>query len=347
MGTPSFENGEADVSYVKTAAKMIGQYMNKEKTVVVKSTVPIGTTQKVKEWIIEEGNHPSKISIVMNPEFLREGNALEDALYPDRIVIGSTDRKAVADLTKLYESWSCPILQTSSQEAEMIKYASNSFLAAKISFINEIAKLCDTLQINVNHVAKGMGLDTRIGPHFLQAGLGYGGSCFPKDVKELITTAFGNGAPLEILQMVEEVNQKQGQYFLEKVKKKLVSLQGKKIAVLGLSFKPHTDDIRESVSLLLLDKLIKEKAQIYVHDPIVKLPSPWLNQGVTQCINPYEAVKNADALLLCTDWPHYTKLDWKKIHSVMNQAYIFDGRNMLDADKMKNLQFHYEGIGYS
>ncbi|WP_100398924.1 UDP-glucose dehydrogenase family protein [Bacillus sp. FJAT-44742] len=347
VGTPSLESGKADLTYVKAAAKMIGQYMNKEKTVVVKSTVPVGTTEKVKEWIAESKNNHSQVSVAMNPEFLREGNALEDALYPDRIVIGSKDNKAITDLNNLYQQWSCPIIQTSSQAAEMIKYASNSFLATKISFINEIARLCDALTIDVNQVAKGMGFDARIGPHFLQAGLGYGGSCFPKDVRELATTAFEHGVPLEILQKVEEVNMNQSQFFLEKVKKRLGSLRGKKLVILGLSFKPHTDDIRESVSLRLLENLINEKAQISVHDPIVKLSSVYLNQGVTQNIYPYEAVKNADAILLCTDWPHYKNLDWKKIHSLMNQACVFDGRNMLDADKMKSLHFHYEGIGYS
>ncbi|SES41828.1 UDP-glucose dehydrogenase family protein [Salipaludibacillus aurantiacus] len=346
VGTPSLANGSADLSYVKDAAKMIGKYINSEKTVVLKSTVPIGTTEKVQNWIEEAAQNSSPVKTVMNPEFLREGSALEDALHPDRIVIGTHDRKAANQLRMLYQNWSCPVIETTPKAAEMIKYASNSFLAAKISFINEMAKLCDKLQVNIQDVAHGMGLDPRIGPHFLKAGLGYGGSCFPKDVKELIYTADSWESPLEILNKVDEINRNQGGYFIEKIKKKLGFLKGKKAALFGLAFKPHTDDTRESVSYLIMERLLEEHAEINVHDPVVKLSSDWTDQGVKQFKDPYKAAESADVILICTDWPEYEELDWAKICQLVGSPNIFDGRNVMNASKIKKLGFYYEGIGY-
>ncbi|MFC7060544.1 UDP-glucose dehydrogenase family protein [Halobacillus seohaensis] len=347
VGTPSLENGKADLTYVKSAAKMIGKYINSPKTIVVKSTVPIGTTEQIKQWINQESQSRFDINMVMNPEFLREGTAVQDALHPDRIVIGSEDRKSLEILDRVYQSWSCPILKTTPKAAEMIKYASNAFLATKISFINEVAKLCDTLDINVQDVSKGMGLDNRIGPAFLQAGLGYGGSCFPKDVKELLRTANSYRASLHILKEVEMINHIQYQYFLEKVKNNFVSLKGKKVTIFGLSFKPHTDDTRDSVSFSIMNELVKEKADIVVHDPVVSLSTNWLDKGIKQYSDPYDAVKSTDIILICTNWPVYQELDWRRIRKIVSDCYIFDGRNMLEASEMKKLNFHYEGIGYS
>ncbi|MCP3029435.1 UDP-glucose/GDP-mannose dehydrogenase family protein [Halobacillus sp. A5] len=347
VGTPSLNNGKADLTYVKSAAEMIGRYKNNEKVVIVKSTVPIGTTDKVEQWIHQSANDPSAIHAAMNPEFLREGSALYDALHPSRIVIGSQSSAAVSELKKLYSPFSCPLLVTSTKAAEMIKYASNAFLATKISFINEVAKLCDQVGVQVTDVAKGMGMDERIGPAFLQAGLGYGGSCFPKDVKEFTETAQSLGVPLTILEDVEKVNQLQSHYFINRVKEVYPSLKGKKVTVLGLSFKPHTDDIRESVAYPVMDQLLKEEASIIAHDPVVNLSTEWLKRGVTQCWDPYVAVKNSDLIIITTNWPHYEKMNWARVQDLVAHPYLFDGRNMLDAEEMKNLKFKYQGIGYS
>ncbi|MFG6150592.1 UDP-glucose dehydrogenase family protein [Halobacillus sp. B23F22_1] len=345
VGTPSLENGKADLSYIRQAAEMIGRYKNKEKLVVVKSTVPIGTTDEMEKWIYEYSNNEASVHTAMNPEFLREGSALNDALHPSRIVLGSESSEALVKLKELYKNSTAPILTTSTKAAEIIKYASNGFLATKISFINEIARLCDTVGVSIKDVAEGMGLDERIGAPFLQAGLGYGGSCFPKDVKELLSTADSLGNPLSILREVEKINRTQPSYFVNKVKRTHPLLKDKKVTLFGLSFKPHTDDIRESVSFAVINQLVAEGAKVYVHDPAVTLSTDWIRKGVTQCWDPYVAVKEADLLLICTDWPQYADLNWVKVKERMNGSYLFDGRNMLDKEKIKQLGFYYEGIG--
>ncbi|GGC88542.1 UDP-glucose 6-dehydrogenase [Thalassobacillus devorans] len=346
VGTPSLSNGNADLTYIKNAAKMIGQYKNKKKIIVVKSTVPVGTTEKVKDWVMEAGEDTAPVEVAMNPEFLREGNALQDALYPDRIVIGSHSDEALETIHQLYQQWNCPFIKTTPRGAEMIKYASNGFLATKISFINEIAMLCDKLEVNVRDVSKGMGLDKRIGPSFLEAGLGYGGSCFPKDIKEFLWTANTNQIPLSILSKVEQVNHHQPDYLLDKVKKQVGSLTGKNVAVLGLAFKPHTDDTRESVSIPIIQQLLEEKAIVTVHDPVVNLEANWIEKGVLQNNDPYQVIKESDAIIICTNWPQYEALDWKKVRKIVRHPAIFDGRNMLNAEQLSELRFHYEGIGY-
>ncbi|MBM7553324.1 UDP-glucose dehydrogenase family protein [Thalassobacillus pellis] len=346
VGTPSLENGNADLTYIKNAAQMIGRFKNNEKIIVVKSTVPVGTTENVEQWVMEASKDASPVKVVMNPEFLREGSALQDALYPDRIVIGSHIGDALETVTRIYKNWTCPLLQTTPRAAEMIKYASNAFLATKISFINEIAKLCDKLGINVRDISKGIGLDKRIGPSFLDAGLGYGGSCFPKDVKELLWTANDKQAPLHILREVEQVNQQQPTYLLTKTRQHLKSFKGKKIAVLGLAFKPYTDDTRESVSMPVIHHLLEEQASVVVHDPIVALSEEWRNRGVHQSDDLYEVVKDSDAIIICTNWPQYEELDWAKIRNLVRHPAIFDGRNMLKPEKLNEWEFHYEGIGY-
>ncbi|WP_431801940.1 UDP-glucose dehydrogenase family protein [Halobacillus andaensis] len=347
VGTPSLDNGKADLTFVKSAAEMIARYKNKEKIIIVKSTVPIGTTDKVEQWIQQPANDSSSIHTAMNPEFLREGSALYDALHPNRIVIGSESTAAIEQLKELYQPFSCPLLVTNTKAAEMIKYASNAFLATKISFINEVAKLCDEVNVQITDVAKGIGMDHRIGPDFLQAGLGYGGSCFPKDVKEFTETAQSLGVPLTILEDVEKVNQSLPKYFINRVKEVYPSLKGKKVTVFGLSFKPHTDDIRESVAYPIMDQLLEEEASVIAHDPVVNLSTDWLKRGVTQCWDPYVAVKNSDLILITTNWPHYKDLNWARVRELVNHPYLFDGRNMLDADRMKGLTFLYRGIGYS
>lgn len=339
VGTPKSADGSADLTFVQNVAQSIGQYMNQYKVIVTKSTVPVGTAEKVTNWVASAQSTPIAFDVVSNPEFLREGSALHDALHPDRIVIGTNSAKAGAIMKELYENFDCPIIETNPKASEMIKYAANSFLAMKISYINELARLCDGLEINVNDVSKGIGLDHRIGPHFLHAGMGYGGSCFPKDVRALLQTAKENESPLSILKKVVKVNDEQPVFFIKKIKQALgEELKNKTIAVLGLAFKANTDDTRESPSLVLIEKLQKEQALIRAHDPIVKMGQLQTFQTIE------ETITGADALVICTDWDEYKQLDWASLKPLMKQPYLFDGRNMLDKTQLEGLGFHYVGI---
>ncbi|ALC92992.1 nucleotide sugar dehydrogenase [Bacillus sp. FJAT-18017] len=340
VGTPQSPNGSADLQYVKNAASSIGTYMNQYKVVVNKSTVPVGTAVLVSNIIKENQTSEVPFDVVSNPEFLREGSALYDALHPDRVVIGSISRKATQIMKELYKEIPCPIIETNPTSAELIKYAANSFLALKISFMNELARLCDVLGINVNDVSKGIGLDHRIGPHFLQAGIGYGGSCFPKDVEALLHTSRQKGINLSILERASEVNRTQAIYFMEKLKDSLGDLSDKTIAVFGLAFKPNTDDTRESPSLTVVDYLVNHESNVKVHDPIVKLKP----DKFTQCSTVQEAATGADAVIICTDWEEYRNLDWGQLKGLMKQHYIFDGRNIIDKGKAVELGYLYFGV---
>ncbi|WP_017434053.1 UDP-glucose dehydrogenase family protein [Saccharococcus caldoxylosilyticus] len=348
VGTPSLPNGEADLSYVEEAARQIGRWMNEYKAIVIKSTVPVGTGDKINKIIkseLKKRNREISFDLISNPEFLREGKALQDALYPERIIVGCETEKAQKVMKDLYKEINSPILFTTIKDAEMIKYASNAFLATKISFINELARLCDKIGVNVIQVAKGMGLDSRIGPQFLQAGIGYGGSCFPKDIKALLALASAEKTPLQILQAVSEVNETQAQWFMEKVKKALVSLSGKRIAVLGLTFKPQTDDIREASSLKIIHYLIQNNSYITAYDPQgtehVKKIYPTIHYTKT----PLEALKGADAVIIVTDWKEIIEIDWQKAKNILSQPFVFDGRNCLNSSAMLKLGYHYEGVG--
>jgi UDPglucose 6-dehydrogenase len=339
VGTPQGPDGSADLTFVKNVAKSIGQHINQYKVIVTKSTVPVGTAELVTNVIQENQTAPIPFDVVSNPEFLREGSALQDALNPDRIVIGTTSETARTIMKELYKDFHCPIVETHPKASEMIKYAANSFLALKISYINELARVCDNLVINVKDVSNGIGLDHRINPHFLNAGMGYGGSCFPKDVNALIQTAKELGNPLSILEAVVKVNAEQPVYFIEKIKQSLGSdLKNKTIAVLGLSFKANTDDTRESPSHTLIDRLVEEQATIKTHDPIVKMGVPHQFPTIE------ETVAGADALVICTDWEDYKNLNWQSLKTLMKQPYIFDGRNMLDKEKVEKLGFYYFGM---
>ncbi|MCC3355654.1 MULTISPECIES: UDP-glucose dehydrogenase family protein [Bacillus] len=340
VGTPKNEDGSANLNAVYSVAKMIGTYMNKYKVVINKSTVPVGTASKV-TTVIEAENGKVPFDVVSNPEFLREGSAVYDALHPDRVVIGSSSKKALEMMRQLYAAENSPFIETTPSAAELIKYASNSFLALKISFINQLARLCDNMQVDIDEISKGIGLDHRIGPHFLKAGIGYGGSCFPKDVSALITIAKAEGMDLSILEEVKAINQSQPFYFLEKVEKVIGGLDNKSIAVLGLAFKPGTDDTRESPSLVILDELTSKGCSVKVHDPIVTLSNPY----VKQCKDVLDAVAGVDAVLLITDWEEYLKLDWEKVKSTVKQPYVFDGRNVLNKQELVKFGFNYEGIG--
>jgi UDPglucose 6-dehydrogenase len=348
VGTPSLLSGQADLSYVEEVARKIGRLMNDYKVVVMKSTVPVGTSTKMKKIIINEltkRNLNTSFDLISNPEFLREGKALYDTLHPDRIVIGCETKKAQKIMKQLYENASSKILFTTPIDAEMIKYASNAFLATKISFINEMARFCERIGANVNEVAKGMGMDSRIGPQFLYAGIGYGGSCFPKDISALLALASENNIPLNILQTVSLVNQTQTEWFLEKVKKALGKLSGKRIAILGLTFKPQTDDIREAPSLRIIDNLLKNNAIITAYDPQGIEHVKKIYPSISYTSNPLEALKEADAVLIVTEWKEIIDIDWKTAINIVSVPLVFDGRNALNASVMKQLGYHYVGVG--
>lgn len=345
VGTPSGNDGSADLGYIQQAAERIGECMQEYKVIVVKSTVPVGTHRKVVEWIAGSQISEQPFDVVSNPEFLREGSALHDALHPDRIIIGSQSDRAADIVRQLYHSLSCPVLHTEPATAEMIKYASNAFLAAKISFMNELARLCDQCGVQVSDIAEGMGLDSRIGSSFLRAGIGYGGSCFPKDVKALLYTARQYGVRLSMLEKVVRINRTQYLYVMTKLTRKLKTLQGRKIAVLGLAFKPGTDDLREAPSLAVISYLLKHGAEVRVHDPVARVPGSIRTARLTQCLEAEEALQGADAAVICTEWPAYAALEWKKLRTVMSTPCLFDGRNMLDPAQMAAWGYDYQGVG--
>jgi UDPglucose 6-dehydrogenase len=342
VGTPQEQNGSASLRLVKDVAESIGKNMNKYKVIVTKSTVPVGTSKLVGNWIKQHQLFPVDFDIVSNPEFLREGSALKDALQPDRIVLGSSSSKANTIMKELYKDFNCPILETDLKAAELIKYAANSFLALKISYINEISRLCDALSIDVIDIANGIGLDKRIGGDFLKAGLGYGGSCLPKDVSALLYSAYSNNVKLNILEAAVKINQTQFELVIETLRNSLMGVENKRIAVLGLSFKPNTDDIRESPSIKIVDRLVKSGAIVNVHDPIVNMIGM---DGVTQFKKIEETVENTDAILLCTEWDHYKEINWREIKNIVKSPFIFDCRNFLDRNELISFGFKYKGIG--
>ena len=343
VGTPQGENGEADLKYVMQAADTIGKNMDSAKIVVDKSTVPIGTAGSVKAAIERLSKH--KVSVVSNPEFLREGSAVKDFLEPDRVVIGSYDRAAAETIAGLYRPLGCEILITRPESAELIKYASNAFLATKISFINEVANVCELTGADILEVAKGMGLDRRIGKEFLNAGSGYGGSCFPKDVQALRKISKNAGYDFRIIEQVEAVNAAQKKVAFGKLRKELGPLAGKRIALLGLAFKPNTDDMREASSIELVKALVAEGANVVAVDPVAKSNAKKILGGIKYSDSPYKAAKGADAAVLVTEWNEFRELDFDKIGKIMKTRVIVDCRNIYDREKMHSLGFKYHGIG--
>ncbi len=348
VGTPSDADGGADLSYVRAVTRQIGTVMNAYRLVVVKSTVPVGTTDEVRRIIraeLEKRGVNFSFDVASNPEFLREGRALEDALSPERIVIGCESPKAIRMLRQIYEGVSSPVLCTTIRNAEMIKYASNAFLATKISFINELARLCERTGADIADVARGMGMDSRIGSKFLDAGIGYGGSCFPKDVKALIRLGGEHGISMQLLQKVQEVNQTQVTWFMGKVKNRLHDLAGKRIAILGLTFKPNTDDIREAPALRVIPLLLERQALISAYDPKGTIHTKPIFPDIDYADSPYEAVRGADAILLLTEWPEILEMDWRQAKQLASGPCLFDARNALDPQQMRALGFQYMGIG--
>ena len=348
VGTPQDEDGSADLRYVLTAAREIGKAMNGPKIIVDKSTVPVGTAEKVAATIREVTSYPAHV--VSNPEFLKEGNAIEDFLKPDRVVIGADDeetRKVMVDLYSPFVRTGKPIICMDTRSAEMTKYAANALLATKITFINEVANLCEKVGADVTKVRDGIGSDARIGPHFLFAGIGYGGSCFPKDVSALSRTSRDAGYTFRILDAVQEANRFQKSVMLDKVTTLFgEDLSGRTIAIWGLSFKPKTDDMREAPSLTIIKKLLERGAKVVAHDPeAMKEARRILGDTIRLVESNYEACTGADALLVLTEWSVYQRPDFDTILRLLKQPVVIDGRNIYNPDRMKALGFTYHSIG--
>ncbi len=354
VGTPPDEDGSADLKHVLKVASEVGKNMNDYMVVVTKSTVPVGTAEKVHEAIkneLDKREGDFEFDVASNPEFLKEGAAVNDFLKPDRIVIGISSDKARNIMEKLYHPFTLnghPTIFMDIPSAEMTKYAANSMLATKISFMNDIANLCELLGADVNLVRKGIGSDPRIGNQFIYPGIGYGGSCFPKDVKALIKTANENGYSLKVLQAVEDVNDAQKSVLFQKIKKRFKGdLKGKKIAVWGLSFKPKTDDMREAPSLVLIDLLLKSGCEVHAYDPVaVEEAKRHLNDDVYYGDDMYEVLKDADCLAIFTEWSEFRSPDLKQVSQLLKNKLIFDGRNIYTYGQMKDSGFEYYGIGF-
>ena len=352
VGTPPDEDGSADLSYVLEVARTIGQNMKKYVLVVTKSTVPVGTAQKVRQAIREELQKRGEdipFDVASNPEFLKEGAAIDDFMKPDRVVVGVDSDRARKLMERLYRPFmmnNYRLLFTDIPSAEMIKYAANSMLATRISFMNDIANLCERVGADVNMVRKGIGADTRIGSKFLYPGCGYGGSCFPKDVKALIKTAEKNGYEMRVLKAVEAVNEAQKELLFHKLRKHLPELAGKTVALWGLAFKPETDDMREATSLVLIRLLAEAGARVRVYDPIAMGECRRrVGDRVEYARDMYEAAVDADALLLLTEWKQFRLPSWAVLKKAMRRPLILDGRNIYDADELQSLGFTYECIG--
>ena len=352
VGTPPDEDGSADLQYVLAVAREIGRNISDYIVVVTKSTVPIGTSEKVRKAVADEiaaRKVDIKFDVASNPEFLKEGSAVTDFMKPDRVVVGVDNEEAKELMTRLYRPMllnNFRVIFTDIPSAEMIKYAANSMLATRISFMNDLANLCELVGADINMVRKGIGSDTRIGSKFLYPGCGYGGSCFPKDVKALIKSASDYDYSLEILKSVENVNNRQKEILFNKVYKYFDgNLKGKKIAMWGLAFKPNTDDMREAPSLILAEKFTSMGAKIFAYDPVAMDEAKRrLGDRITFCKSPYEATENADALLLVTEWSEFRVLDYKLLEK-MKQKLIFDGRNIYDPAEVRKYGFQYFGIG--
>jgi len=340
-------DGEADLNYVHSAAEDVARSVNHKIILVNKSTVPVGTGDSITETIQKShGEKELNFSVVSNPEFLREGSAISDFMNPDRIVLGSTNPEAAREVAKLYQPLRAPVMITDLRTAEMIKYASNAFLATRISFINEIANICDELGADVREVADGMGMDKRIGRSFLDAGLGWGGSCFPKDVKALAHMAVLHNTHPQLLQAVMDINRNQRRRVVYKLRKVLGgSLADKEVGILGLSFKPNTDDMREAPAVEIIHLLENEGAKVRAYDPQAMENAKIELPHIQLCKDPYQAAENADALVLATEWNEFKQLDFKKLFRLMRTPVLVDGRNQWDSKKMREIGFTYFGIG--
>jgi UDPglucose 6-dehydrogenase len=348
VGTPSHEDGSADLQAAEEVAKQIGRSMNGYKVIVIKSTVPVGTARRLKKLIQDHQTQPIPFDIVSNPEFQREGSAIEDFMRPDRVTIGAESEQAIAIMKDIYSALyliETPFVITGLETAEMIKYAANAFLATKVSFINEIANLCERMGADVHHVAKAMGLDGRIGKKFLHPGPGYGGSCFPKDTRALSRMAQEKGYSFKILDSVIRVNEEQKKRMVGKIQEKVGDLRGKTIGILGLSFKPNTNDIRESSSMVIIGDLLAMGAKVKAFDPAAMDEAKAVLPEVEYGRDPYDVAKGSDALVLATEWNQFRRLDLQRIKTLLKTPIFIDLRNVYDPDQMKRFGFNYCGVG--
>lgn len=362
VGTPPLANGDADLSAIEGAARAIAKRASGFRLVIEKSTVPVQTGARIRKHLTIHRANGLDYDVASNPEFLREGSAVEDFLHPDRIVIGTDSPRAAELLREIYEpilqrSFTCPVhracskiqqtrfLVTDTSSAELIKHASNSFLAMKISFINMVANLCEIVGADVTKVAEGMGLDPRIGPSFLKPGIGFGGFCFPKDLQAFVRIAEKVGCDFSLLKEAEKINQRQIEHFVEKIRKELWTVRGKKLAVWGLAFKPNTDDVRFAPSIALLKALIDEGATLNAYDPVATEKARAVLPNLNYCGDPYEAAQDADAILVVTEWDEFRCLDWARLRRLVERPLILDGRNVLDASELASHGFDYIGVG--
>lgn len=348
VGTPRRGDGSADLKYVEEVAGEIAKHMDGYKVIVTKSTVPVGTGEKIREIIAKNLKGQIDFDIVSNPEFLREGSAIEDFMRPNRVVVGANKPQSIAIMKDLYKPLyliEAPFVITNIETAELIKYASNSFLATKISFINEMANLCDRVGADIHMVAKGMGLDQRIGPKFLHPGPGYGGSCLPKDTNALLKIAEDHGVELGIIGAAVRANERQRGLMVRKIKDAMGDLKGRTISVLGLSFKPNTDDMRDAPSLYIINELMREGVNIRAYDPICTKEENRILPKVKYCKDPYDAVKGAHALVIVTEWNEFRNLQLDRIKKLLKEPYFFDMRNIYDPQRMKDAGFQYYCVG--
>ncbi len=343
VGTPQKESGEVNLDYVYKASKQIAPHLKDGTIIAVKSTVPPGATDQIKKIIKKITS--KKFSLASCPEFLREGQAIEDTLHPSRIIIGAEDKKTIQVLLDLHKPINGKTIVCDIRSAQMVKYAANAYLATKVSFSNSIARICDKVDADAKLVMDGLGFDPRIGRQFLYPGLGFGGSCFPKDTAALSFLAKSVGYPLKIIDVAKEVNRKQIDYVYKKINRLAKGVKGKTIGILGLSFKPNTDDMREARSTLLIEKLQRNGAKIKAHDPVAMKNAKKILKKVTFTPNPYQTAKNSHLLVIVTEWNEFKKLDFKRIKKLMKTPIVVDGRNIYEPERIKRLGFTYEGIG--
>lgn len=346
VGTPQNKDGSANLTYIKQVAENIACYIKRDTTVIIKSTVPVGTNEIIKGLIEEKLKKNYKINMISNPEFLREGSAIHDAFYGDRIIIGAESEEAAKIVEDINKPFGLPIFKTNIRSAEMIKYASNAFLATKISFVNEIANICEKVEADIEEVAYGMGLDKRIGTQFLKAGIGYGGSCFPKDTEALIQIAGNVKHDFELLKSVINVNNNQQMVLFNKARKKIGDLEGKKVAILGLAFKPNTDDMREAASIVIAQELVEHGAEVIAYDPIaIENAQKVLPKEVRYVHSVEDAIREADMAFIITEWSEIKDFSLEKYQELMNEPIIFDGRNCYDINEIKKQEIDYYSIG--
>jgi UDPglucose 6-dehydrogenase len=345
VGTPPKDNGEPDLSSIEQVATEIGAAMRDYKVIVEKSTVPVQTGTWVRTVVERFSRHSKEFDVASNPEFLREGSAIDDFLHPDRVVLGVESKKAEQQLLELYKPIDAPKIVTDIASAELIKHASNSFLSNKISFINALSIICEKSGADIQKVAEGMGLDKRIGRAFLNAGAGFGGFCFPKDLKAFIGISAKLGYDFRLLKEVENINEEQMLRVVKKTEDLLWNLRDKKIGILGLAFKPNTDDMRFAPSITIIEALRKEGATVKAYDPVAIKRAKLVMPDIEYCSNPYDVAKDVDAIVLVTEWDEFKQLDFHKIRDAMRQPVFVDGRNVFERDKMAELGFIYAGIG--